>query len=193
MELSLQHTLMSIAGRMSRARVGSFTAEAAEQPDHCISVPFNYPVVEPTTQTLHRPAWETGPHIKEEEFARAISLALFDYMRKSRLRGFVVSISGGADSAAVSCLVAMLVRFGVAELGHDAFLAKLPYFPEIQNFQEIQSIAEPSLPGKRQGGAEPSPPGRGQGEGAPAATKEIIRRLLACVYQSTKHSGPGHA
>ncbi len=159
------------AGRMSRARVGSFTAEAAEQSDQCIRVPFEYPVVEPAIQTLHRPAWESGPHVKEEEFARAISLALFDYMRKSRLRGFVVSISGGADSAAVSCLVAMLVRFGIAELGRDAFLAKLPYFPEIQSI------------------AEPSPPGRGQGEGA-AATKEIIRRLLACVYQSTKHSGP---
>ncbi len=70
--------------------------------------------------------------MKEEEFARAISLALFDYMRKSRSRGFVVSISGGADSAAVSCLVAMMVGFGVAELGRERFLAKLKYFGEIQ-------------------------------------------------------------
>ena len=38
----------------------------------------------------------------EEEFMRAITLALFDYLRKSRSRGFVLSISGGADSAAAA-------------------------------------------------------------------------------------------
>ena len=31
----------------------------------------------------------------------ALSLALFDYMRKSRSRGFVLSLSGGADSCCV--------------------------------------------------------------------------------------------
>ena len=30
------------------------------------------------------PEWETGAHQKEEEFARAVPLALFDYLRKSR-------------------------------------------------------------------------------------------------------------
>ena len=31
------------------------------------------------------PTWETGPHQKEEEFARSLALALFDYLRKSQL------------------------------------------------------------------------------------------------------------
>lgn len=57
-----------------------------------------------------RDAWEHGEHVKEEEFARAIALGLFDYARKSRARGFVVSASGGADSSAVACLVAIAVR-----------------------------------------------------------------------------------
>ena len=39
--------------------------------------------------------WETSPHLKEEEFARAIALALFDYLRKSRSRGFVVVSAAG--------------------------------------------------------------------------------------------------
>jgi NAD+ synthase (glutamine-hydrolysing) len=94
--------------------------------------------------------------VKEEEFARAISLALFDYMRKSRSGGFVVSISGGADSAAVSCLVALFVRFGLAELGREKLLAKLQYFDAVR--------------------------------GA-AGEREMIQHLLACVYQSTRHSG----
>lgn len=59
---------------------------------------------------------------KEEAVARVIALGLFDYMRKSRSQGFVVSLSGGADSAAVAILVRLMVRLGVAELGLEAFL-----------------------------------------------------------------------
>ena len=79
---------------------------------------------------VQQPAWEIGPHLKEEEFTRAIALGLLDYLRKSRSRGFVVSISGGADSAGVSCLVGALVQLGVGELGHDAFREKLDYIPD---------------------------------------------------------------
>jgi NAD+ synthase (glutamine-hydrolysing) len=145
------------AARLSRARTGSFTPELAGEDDECINVPFAFPNCEPTTQTLQRDAWETGSHLKEEEFARAISLALLDYMRKSRLRGFVVSISGGADSAAVSCLVALMVRFAMTELGREDYLAKLRYFDDIQSAHD---------------------------------QREMVCRLLACVYQSTQHSGP---
>lgn len=49
--------------------------------------------------------WENSTHLKEEEFTRAITLAIRDYMHKSGTNGFVVSLSGGADSTAVSCLV----------------------------------------------------------------------------------------
>ncbi|MCB1098874.1 MAG: NAD(+) synthase [Verrucomicrobiae bacterium] len=62
---------------------------------------------------------------KEEEFTRAVTLALFDYARKSRTRGFVVSLSGGADSAAVACLVAIMRELGAAELGTDEFRKRL--------------------------------------------------------------------
>jgi NAD+ synthase (glutamine-hydrolysing) len=62
-----------------------------------------------------RDAWEHGDHVKEEEFTRAVALGLFDYARKSRSRGFVVSASGGADSSAVACLVAIAVRLASAE------------------------------------------------------------------------------
>ena len=62
-----------------------------------------------------RDAWEHGEHVKEEEFARAVALGLFDYARKSRARGFVVSASGGADSSAVCCLVAMAVRMATQD------------------------------------------------------------------------------
>ncbi len=62
---------------------------------------------------------------QNEEFPRASGLALFDYMRKSRSNGFVLSLSGGADSSACAVLVAEMVRRGVDELGYDDFKKKL--------------------------------------------------------------------
>ena len=59
--------------------------------------------------------WETSAFLKEEEFTRAVAVALFDYLRKSGTRGFTVSLSGGADSAAVVCLVHLMVRLLLAE------------------------------------------------------------------------------
>lgn len=62
---------------------------------------------------------------KEEEFAHVVGLALFDYMRKSFSQGFVVSLSGGADSSAVSCLVSIGLRLAIAELGEAGVRARL--------------------------------------------------------------------
>ncbi len=64
---------------------------------------------------------------KNVEFADATSLALFDYMRKVKSQGFVLSLSGGADSAACAVLVAQMVRRGIAQLGPERFLNKLGF------------------------------------------------------------------
>ncbi len=58
---------------------------------------------------------------KNEEFARAASLALFDYLRKSKAKGFVLSLSGGADSSLCAVLVAEMVRRASVELGWEKF------------------------------------------------------------------------
>ncbi len=59
------------------------------------------------------------------EFGRAASLALFDYLRKSRSKGFVLSLSGGADSGCIATLVALMVKYGISELGEEGFINKL--------------------------------------------------------------------
>jgi len=76
--------------------------------------------------TPGHPQWETDEHCKEEEFARSVPLALFDYMRKSQARQFVVSLSGGADSSAVAAMVHLMVQLGTSELGLAGLIAKLP-------------------------------------------------------------------
>jgi NAD+ synthase (glutamine-hydrolysing) len=61
---------------------------------------------------------------KEESLQKAIALGLFDYMRKSFSKGFVLSLSGGADSAACAVLVSEMAKLGVKELGLKVFLQK---------------------------------------------------------------------
>ncbi len=67
------------------------------------------------------------PMSKEEEFARAMALAYFDYLRKSWSRGFIVSLSGGADSAAVSCLAKIMLDLALEELGEKKLRNRLGY------------------------------------------------------------------
>lgn len=76
---------------------------------------------------------------KNEEFFRAVSLGLFDYMQKSRSKGYVVSLSGGVDSAALSVLCASSLILPVKEIGLDEVKKRLSYWKEIQ---EIRSIDE---------------------------------------------------
>lgn len=72
-------------------------------------------------QTNLKEDWNT----KNEEFAHATSLGLYDYLRKSKAGGYTLSLSGGADSSITAVLVAELVRNGVDELGIKVFKSNL--------------------------------------------------------------------
>jgi NAD+ synthase (glutamine-hydrolysing) len=106
--------------RMTQAQTASFQPDIDRESP--VRVTFEFPETAPEAGKVVTERWEQGGRRKEESFARAVSLALFDYMRKSRSQGFVVSLSGGADSAAVACLVALMVELGVAELGLEGFV-----------------------------------------------------------------------
>lgn len=60
-----------------------------------------------------------------EEFGPAVSLALYDYLRKSRAKGYTLSLSGGADSSSIAVLVSEMVNRGVDQLGISAFINSL--------------------------------------------------------------------
>lgn len=59
------------------------------------------------------------------EFTKAASLGLFDYLKKSGAKKFILSLSGGADSTAVACLVRAMIEFGVTTLGEAKFCSIL--------------------------------------------------------------------
>jgi NAD+ synthase (glutamine-hydrolysing) len=62
---------------------------------------------------------------KNEELVRATALALFDYLRKSKAKGYVLSLSGGADSSICAVLVAEMVKRASTELGWSQFCLAL--------------------------------------------------------------------
>jgi len=60
-----------------------------------------------------------------EQFSAAVVLGLYDYLRKSNCRGFVLSLSGGADSSACLVLVVEMIRRGIDAHGLKGFLMSI--------------------------------------------------------------------
>lgn len=127
--------------RMMRARSNSFHPDALPDDPDRIDIPFTFVKQAVERTEIVTPAWENGSYLKEEEFVRAEALGLYDYLRKSRSCGFVVSLSGGADSAAVACLVATMIQLGTQEIGNDGFLRKLAYVPGLAATTDDRDIA----------------------------------------------------
>jgi NAD+ synthase (glutamine-hydrolysing) len=95
-----------------------------------------------------------------EEFTAAISLSLFDYLRKSKSHGFILSLSGGADSTTCAVLVSEMVRRGIDELGLEDFLK----YAGLSNLVAVETTNDDQ------------------------SRKSILEKILICVYQATKNS-----
>ena len=145
--------------RARRASTASFTPRLPRDRELFVDAPLRLVNAPRQAATNHVATWELGAHVKEEEFGRAVSLGLFDYLRKSKSMGYVVSLSGGADSSAISCLIAWLARAGLDELGLEALQARLSHIPGIAALK----------------------PGAG--------AEDVVRVLLTTLYQATAQSG----
>ena len=93
---------------------------------------FDFPDIQPVVHKPELESWERGGYLKEEEFARAVALGLFDYLRKSRSQGYVLSLSGGADSSAIAATVFLMIRMAVENIGLAGVKKKLSYIKAIQ-------------------------------------------------------------
>lgn len=104
------------------------------------------------------------PPIDENaELIAALSLALFDYMRKSRSRGFVLSLSGGADSSCCAVAVAEMVRRGVDSLGVTGFVTKSRMF-SLKDAEYFEALPQDQV------------------------VRQLVGRILTCAYQGTVNS-----
>ena len=115
---------------------------------------------------------------KYEEFTLAITLGLFNYLEKSHSNGFVVSLSGGADSAACVALIAIMVERILKEV----------YIKDFFNLHFVRAVKNTI---NAQGGAYGRLGGCGGHDLSDEIKKELrmhVNAMLTCVYQSTSNS-----
>ncbi len=105
-------------------------------------VKSNYlpPFVKNSKQVVCASVWEDSQYLKEEEFSRAVSLGLYDYLRKSKAQGFVISLSGGVDSTSLACLCYLMVEFGLQSIGLKSFLQSLDHLSNLANVKTKEEI-----------------------------------------------------
>jgi NAD+ synthase (glutamine-hydrolysing) len=147
------------ANRREQARRGS------NRPRHdaealVVEHSFVWPPRKPELAVPWPQTWEDGASVREEEFGRAVALALWDYLRKSRAQGYVVSLSGGADSAACAVLVALAVQLAFAELGALGVKQRVP---SARRLGEVIDVG--------------------------GSISAAVGAVLACAYQPTENSG----
>jgi len=153
--------------KTSQVRTASFQPDVENYDKGVIHCKFKFPTV--TEKNIVQPAedsWECGLDTKHEECTRALGLALMDYMRKSKTKGFVVSLSGGADSALVTYAVVQGIRLGVKELGERKFVEK--FCPHLAH-----CIADSAFDYAEE-----------------MTIKALIKNLISTAYQPTENSGP---
>jgi NAD+ synthase (glutamine-hydrolysing) len=76
----------------------------------------------------------------QERFARATAMGLWDYLRKSRSQGFVLSLSGGADSAACAVLVHLACEWALEERGEDLVRQDLSHIPDLPSVLDARAL-----------------------------------------------------
>ena len=136
------------ATRMLQTRSGNAEAQIDNASHYC-HCSFNWPTQQPQKDNIDVSDWQNSPNIRQEEFGRVIALALFDYLRKTWSSGFAVSLSGGADSSAISCLCAILVKLGCKELGVKRFLEKTHLPADLQEDKIVARMLTCAYQGTR--------------------------------------------
>ncbi|KAA0991546.1 NAD(+) synthase [Dyadobacter aurulentus] len=125
------------------SQVQSKIATAIKDKTWRVPARYDFPDIEPVLpQVPEIEPFEKGGALKEEEFARAVCLALFDYLRKSRSSGFTISLSGGADSCACTALCGLMIRLADESIGMDRLKEKLSYIKKIQSAETEEDLAK---------------------------------------------------
>ena len=128
--------------RMTRARTGSFEPDLDGDESDVMDVPFDFPIQGVATSPEPSSGWTQSDDLKCEEFTRSVALGLFDYLCKSHSRGFVISLSGGADSAAATLLASLAFVLAEQELGFDRLKQRLgPWAQPLADLNELRRRA----------------------------------------------------
>jgi NAD+ synthase (glutamine-hydrolysing) len=179
--------------RLAQARTASFRPTLTEHTG-LVRATHSWPVagvVSPPTPPLS--GWEASATLKEEEFTRAEALALFDYLRKSRSQGFVVSLSGGCDSTAVVSLISLMAQRAFADLGVAGLHARLAHVPGLNDAADAAAITARLLTTVYQGTANSSQITRDAASQVAAAIGATHREIEVDAFVRTYTEAVGRA
>lgn len=112
-------------------------------------------------------AWDDpdNPDRHYEEMIRYTAFWLFDYMRKTKSKGIMEALSGGADSSFNSVIVAVMVNMAIKELGAQGFCQEMDHLP----------FTDEILAAEKSGGEQ-------------AAIQVAMKHMLTGVYMGTNNS-----
>jgi NAD+ synthase (glutamine-hydrolysing) len=131
--------------RVNRERLASYQPDLTEAGAARVSVDFKFSNTDEETVPSEIAIWEKSSNLKEEEFSRAVALGLFDFLRKSHQSGFVISLSGGTDSAAVTLLCRLALEFANQELGLLELKNRLRANSKLSDAISLDAIARETI------------------------------------------------
>lgn len=117
-------------------------------------------------------AWQRSKYLEHEEATRAVALGLYHWLNKTYTNGFVLSLSGGADSGLVASLIYYMCIYAVEE-SKESTLTHNVVTDFIKNFSSKES--QDKLLNNDIETVE--------------LAKELVGNILICVYQGSENSG----
>lgn len=144
--------------------------------------------VHPNAISTFKHNYRAIPHhlTREEEFLYSVTLALFDYMRKTHSQGFVLSLSGGADSTTIALLLHRMVLYALHELGPEALFRRLNMAEQFKNVLETPPVSE--LKTYFQENSPLSKEGETYKNSLNLSALLISGRVIHTIYQSSANS-----
>jgi NAD+ synthase (glutamine-hydrolysing) len=140
----------------------SFQASSAPRVPR-IEVPFR--LCDPNPLGL-RSSVPRPPHLHDpmEEIALGPSGWLWDYLRRTRMRGFFLPLSGGADSSSTACLVAIMCQRVVHELQHGSERSKAKVLADVRSITRRPQYT-------------------------PSSWRDLCGKIFVTCYMASEHSG----
>lgn len=97
------------ANKTNRIRTASFTPDLTpDKSRRTFYLPIDVKLE--TTEHITDQDADITSWSKFQEFDGAVCLGLWDFLRKSGMKGYTLSLSGGADSSAVACLIWLMYQ-----------------------------------------------------------------------------------
>ncbi len=100
-----------------------------------------YLALEPCTMVST--VMEAAPPItltRHQQFEKALILGLWDVLRHTKTRGFVVSLSGGLDSSTCAYLVGKMIRLAVSTWGLQGVYQRLDHIPGLDQKTSVEGL-----------------------------------------------------